>query len=414
MDQFSSYVSADETVDLSKSLLNEDEGVCLSINKLHTGVVALNNRMRILPLISEFLSYSLRNNKISRHTAKTYAKNLTYFLAYLKKRPEFQNTSLDEAFLSVSKFVIEEYLAELRTTYNLSTATIRNRDATFQAFIHKFLYQEQEFRGAYIEQSPYANGLISGPVKQKLVISCSLDELTKLILQSSSERERLILQFIFDSGIRRSELQNITKQDIEDAIEFNSQKLIYHNTDMPVLSPYAPLSIQGVKGRHNNTKQRMTLVSRAVLNRIIKYHASPLYKKYSRKYSSLSETPAFFNAKGRPITPKGLSKLLDRLSERALKRGMLSKAMSPHKLRHGFAYDLLQSPDIGPTYVDRLAVVQKSLGHAFLSSTEIYTKIPLELYKTITDSDGELLTKAEKMEHLVKKTQLKISIKDKK
>ena len=118
MDQFSSYVSADETVDLSKSLLNEDEGVCLSINKLHTGVVALNNRMRILPLISEFLSYGMRNNKISRHTAKTYAKNLTYFLAYLKKRPEFQNTSLDEAFLSVSKFVIEEYLAELRTTYN--------------------------------------------------------------------------------------------------------------------------------------------------------------------------------------------------------------------------------------------------------------------------------------------------------
>ena len=88
--------------------------------------------------------------------------------------------------------------------------------------------------------------------------------------------------------------------------------------------------------------------------------------------------------------------------------------MSPHKLRHGYAYDLLQSPDIGPTYVDRLAVVQKSLGHAFLSSTEIYTKIPLELYKTMTDSDGELLTKAEKMEHLVKKTQLKISIKDKK
>ncbi|MBB1418136.1 tyrosine-type recombinase/integrase [Pseudoalteromonas sp. SG44-1] len=414
MDQFSSYIVANESVDLSKSLLNEDEGVWLSVNKLHSGVVALDEKMRVLPLISEFLSYSFRNNKISRHTAKTYAKNLSYFLAYLKNRKEFQKTHLDEAFLTVSKFVIEEYLAELRTKYDLSTATVRNRDATLQAFIHKFLYQNQELRNAYIEKSPYSSGLISGPVKQKLVISCSLDELTKLMLQSGSERERLIIQFIFDSGVRRSELLNITKQDIEDAIEFNSQKLIHQNTDMPVISPYAPLSIQGVKGRHNNTKQRMTLVSRAVLNRIMRYHASPLYKKHSRKYSSLSETPAFFNAEGRPITPKCLSKLLDRLSERALKKGMLSKPMSPHKLRHGYAYDLLQSPDIGQTYVDRLAVVQKSLGHAFLSSTEVYTKIPSELYKTITNSDGELLTKADRMERLVKSTQLKISLKDKK
>ncbi|MEI8603959.1 tyrosine-type recombinase/integrase [Pseudoalteromonas sp. B160] len=278
MDQFSSYIVANESVDLSKSLLNEDEGVWLSVSKLHSGVVALDEKMRVLPLISEFLSYSFRNNKISRHTAKTYAKNLSYFLAYLKNRKEFQKTHLDEAFLTVSKFVIEEYLAELRTKYDLSTATVRNRDATLQAFIHKFLYQNHELRNAYIEKSPYSNGLISGPVKQKLVISCSLDELTKLIIQTGSERERLIIQFIFDSGVRRSELLNITKQDIEDAIEFNSQKLIHQNTDMPVISPYAPLSIQGVKGRHNNTKQRMTLVSRAVLNRIMRYHASPYTK----------------------------------------------------------------------------------------------------------------------------------------
>ena len=158
----------------------------------------------------------------------------------------------------------------------------------------------------------------------------------------------------------------------------------------------------------------MTLVSRAVLDRTNKYHASPLYKKYARKYVSPDELPAFFNSKGRPITPKCLSKLLDRLSNRAIQSGALHKPISPHKLRHGYAYDLLQSPDIGQTYVDRLAVVQKSLGHAYLSSTEVYTKIPVELYKKISDSEGEVITKAERMERLVKKTQLKISIKDKK
>ncbi|GAA0674446.1 MULTISPECIES: tyrosine-type recombinase/integrase [Rheinheimera] len=412
MEQFSFYVSDDETVDLSLSLLNEDDGVWLSKSESLSGAVAFDQNFRVLPLISEFLSYNLRNRKISRQTAKTYAKNLTYFLTFLKKRREFKNSSLDEAFLSVSKFMIEEYLSELRTTQDLSTATIRNRDSTLQAFIHNFLYQVQELRDAYIEKSPYSAGLISGPVKQKLVISCSIDELAKLMEQTQSERERVVLQFIFDSGIRRAELENVTKQDLIDAIEFNSQKLISRNTDKPVSMPYAPISIQGVKGRNGNKKQRMTLVSKATLERVLRYHASPLFKKYARKYSSASETPAFFNGLGLPITAKCLSKLLERLSQRAVKRQVLSKSISPHKLRHGYAYDLLQSPDLGQTYVDRLAVVQKSLGHAYLSSTEVYTKIPLELYKTLTDSDGELLTKAERMERLTEKTQLKIFVKD--
>ena len=89
-------------------------------------------------------------------------------MAYLKKRTEFEGTLLDEAYLTVSKHVIEEYLAELKNIHNLTSATIRNRDATLQAFIHKFLYQNQELRDAYIEKSPYSGGLISGPVKQKL------------------------------------------------------------------------------------------------------------------------------------------------------------------------------------------------------------------------------------------------------
>lgn len=412
MEQFSFYISAGETVDLSKSLLNEDDGVWLSASENLSGAIVFDENFRVLPLISEFLSYNLRNRKISKQTAKTYAKNLTYFLAFLKNRCEFKNSPLDEAFRSVSKFMIEEYLAELRSIHDLSTATIRNRDSTLQAFIHNFLYQVQELRDAYIEQSPYSAGLISGPVKQKLVISCSIDELTTLMEQTNSERERVILQFVFDTGIRRAELESVTTQDIIDAINFNSQKLISRNTDKPACTPYAPISIQGVKGRHNNKKQRMTLVSESTLKRVLRYHASPLFKKHARKYSTSSETPAFFNGLGKPISAKCLSKLLERVSKRAITKQVFSKPISPHKLRHGYAYDLLQSPDLGQTYVDRLAVVQKSLGHAYLSSTEVYTKIPLELYKTLTDSNGELLTKAERMERLTQKTQLRISIKD--
>ena len=98
MEEFSSFVSNKEPIDLSKSLLNEDDGIWLFKSDSHTGVAAFDEELRVLPLISEFLSYNLRNNKISPHTAKTYAKNLIYFLArarawsYFKQLRPFQDT----------------------------------------------------------------------------------------------------------------------------------------------------------------------------------------------------------------------------------------------------------------------------------------------------------------------------------
>lgn len=408
------YISFDEEVDLKNSLLNEDNGIALIKRHNFTGVVVFDVNFKILPLISAFLSYNLKNNKISPATAKTYAKNLIYFLLYLRNRNEFKNIPADEPYLTVGKYVIEEYLVSLKTMNKLSSATIRNRDATFQAFIHGYLYQDQELRDAHIHNSPYEAGLLSGPVKQKIITSCTIDELTMLIELTNSERERLILQFIFDTGIRRSEIQAISRQDIINAWNFNSQKLIARKSDDPINSPYSLFLVQGKKGRHNNDKQRMSLISRSTIERVISYHASPLYKKFSRKYRKSDQTPAFFNSNGSPFTAKNLSKLLERLSHRAIKKDKINKLISPHKLRHGYAYDLLQSTDLGENYVDRLAVVQKSLGHSYLSTTEMYTRIPIELYKSMKDSSGEISTKAMRMLRLKEKTQLKISIGDKK
>ncbi len=414
MHTMDSYISFNEEVNLTNSLLNEDEGIILTKTHNFTGVAVFDVNLKILPLISAFLSYNLKNNKISPATAKTYAKNLIYFLLYLRNRNEFKNIPADEPYLTVGKYVIEEYLANLRTINRLSSATIRNRDATFQAFIHGYLYQDQELRDAHIHDSPYEDGLLSGPVKQKIIRSCSIDELTTLIELTNSERERLILQFIFDTGIRRSEIQGVTRQDIIDAWNFNSQKLIAKTGDVPIDSPYSCLLVQGKKGRHNNDKQRISLISESTIERVISYHASPLYKKFARKYKGSDHTPAFFNSHGTPFNAKNVSKLLDRLSQRAIKQRLINKPISPHKLRHGNAYDLLQSTDLGENYVDRLAVVQKSLGHSYLSTTEMYTRIPIELLKSIKDSTGEISTKAMRMLRLKEKTQLKISIGDKK
>ena len=113
-------------------------------------------------------------------------------------------------------------------------------------------------------------------------------------------------------------------------------------------------------------------------------------------------------------TSIAINKLLERLSKRAIKKGLLSKVISPHKLRHGNAYAILQSPDLGNDYLERLIVVQKNFGHNHLDTTEMYTNIPPELYNSICDEKGELLTRAEKMKRLSEQTTLKIDIRAKK
>jgi integrase/recombinase XerC len=145
-----------------------------------------------------------------------------------------------------------------------------------------------------------------------------------------------------------------------------------------------------------------------------RYHDSLLYRTYSRKYGKASDTPAFFNADGVAYSANSVSKLLTRLSERAVLANTLSKPVSPHKLRHGNAFSILSSPDLGADYLERLTIAQKSLGHAHLSTTEQYNQIAMDLHRKMMDDNAITVTRAQEMAALIKKTWLKISPSDRK
>ena len=192
-----------------------------------------------------------------------------------------------------------------------------------------------------------------------------------------------MLQFLYNSGLRRSELTRVTLKDFKDINNFNSEKFISRDTDQPIHADYMPLKVKGSKGRGNQIKPRWTLISSATIKRIQKYHASPLYKKHARRYLNSSETPAFFNAEGTPYTPSAINKLLERISKRAINKGRLHRMISPHKLRHSNAYAILQSNDLGADYLDRLVIVQKNLGHSQLDTTQKYLPYTLMLLKML-------------------------------
>lgn len=402
-------------IDLSKSLLNEESRFTCSNSLLETpmvsGCVVLDSNMKVMPLVSHYLTFELKYDNISNSTALTFGRNLGYFVDYLNTHKHYKNYEYDSAFLDVQEHTLKEYFVDIKSK-NLSSQTVRNRDATLQSFFNKYLCATRGNRPELRSDNPYQNGLLSGSSKSNQIEMCSRDELIALLRCASNERERALLQFMYDSGVRRSEMPRVNKSHIEAAINSNGNSLIVDDDTISVPSDYSPVHIEGSKGRKREIKPRKTIVSRETLIRVTRYHSSPLYRSKSRKFGS--DKPAFLNAEGKSYNSSSISKLLERLSKRAIKRNLIKRSISPHMLRHGFAGEVLRSPDLGKDAIDRLIIVQRCLGHASLVTTQIYTNLPFDIYGKLVDRNGEMLTRSQIMSRIWNATKKVIKLSDNK
>lgn len=382
-----------------------------------TGCVLMGSEEQLQPLTSAYLCRNYRNNSLADATTKSYASRISYLLDDLRDQVEFESSDRDEALLSVTLSRLESYLAGLNNA-GLAPKTIQGRDAAHHHLFTTFLCKRFDETPPLREDNPYEDGLIwSGKANTLGIIQpCSMDELEQLILHAESERERCLIQAVYDTGVRESEVPRITLQAVRDALDF--QKLQFITAGLPHARPlkaaYCPLHIKGSKGRKNQIKPRTTLVSRVTLERIEDYHKTPLYRRFARLYPSPEETPAFFNAHGEPYKTKSIEKLFDRVSKRAMKAGKTRRLISPHKLRHGGAYAILQSPDLGAGHLDRLVTLSKSYGHNREATSEGYTLIPHDIYQLLADPNSVEKTKASEMQALRERTSKRIRSGDKK
>lgn len=400
-----------KNLDLSKSLLNEDADYSdrgsLKGEVIVTGAVVLDESMRIMPLISSFLTLALKYNDIADGSSQTLGKNLGYFMDYLKLHKHYKHYEYDSALLHVQTHTIKEYLAHLKTE-GISSATIRNRDASIQSLFTKHLCVSKGNSSGLRKDNPYKGGLLSASPGDNIIEMCNRDELIALIRCAQHERERVLLQFMFDSGLRRSEIPRVKQSDILGALNANRESLIVDDDTIYIPSNYAALDVTGSKGKKREFKPRTTIVSKETLLRVTRYHSSPLYRKYGRKFGS--NKPAFLNAKGEAYKASSISKLLERLSNRALKNNLIKRSISPHMLRHGFAGEVLRSEDLGNNKLDRLIVVQRCLGHSSLKTTQTYTKLPFDIYGSIVDKEGNNLKRYQIMEKIWDLTKKVISL----
>lgn len=280
--------------------------------------------------IHKFINYLEIEKNASKHTVTNYKIDLKEFSESIKDKPIEQVTHLD----------VRLFLARMKEK-NFSKRSIARKMACIRSFF-KFLYRE-----GYIKSNPSVS-LLTPKIEKKLPLFLSADDVVKLLEAPDPSddmglRDRAIMETLYSTGIRVSELVGLDKEDID----FISG----------VLKVYG-------KGK----KERLVPIGDKALRAIRLYFEKIGVSEINEK------KPVFLNKSKRRVSDRAVRRIVDKY----IHRTSLNESISPHSLRHSFATHML---DRGAD----LRSVQELLGHANLSTTQIYTHVTTDRLKAIYD-----------------------------
>lgn len=275
-------------------------------------------------VINDFISYISKKN-YSINTYTSYINDLYYFYIFIKK--DLTKVTFED---------IKDYLEHLNLKKE-KTSSIRRKISSLKSF-YKFLYKNN-----YINKKDYPLTKIAYPkMEKKLPKFIYYNDLLEIINESSKDkdgvRDRLIIEMLYATGVRVSELINIKINDID----FNNRRII-------------------VLGKGNK-------------ERIVYYgeYAEEVLKEYMKTHERKNHNYLFVNSKGGKLTDRGVRYIIDNIMSKL----SVKTHVTPHVLRHTFATDMLNNGcDI--------KVVQELLGHSSLKATEIYTHVTNEHLKKV-------------------------------
>lgn len=317
----------------------------------------------LIELPTKFALSHANKARYSGRTPEEYLKVLKYFCQYLRTSHFGRLATLDELLTTVGSAPVEDWLIQQRTN-GIKGSTLRFRDEVLKLF---FDWQTTQEAGQIRQpaDNPYADGNLKTVAPPRLPAKyVTYKEMAVFIQQGFlNESERCLAHFIFDTGLRVSEVARVRQADLP-RIE-----------DYPARVMYFPLRVHGSKGRGGFLKERLTIISRPVLERLLQLHNNwRVYLRAKLRYKS-AEMPLFLNLLGQPIAAGTIQKQFQIASQRLSQYAGTSKKISPHRLRHGMAFSVLQS-EHGRDFIENLVVCQRALGHNSIRTTELYTLIP--------------------------------------
>ena len=272
-----------------------------------------------------FIQYLINERRYSPETARAYDNDLKEFADFIESTGETHYDAI--TYQDIRYFI--GHLSER----NLSRRTIARKLSSLRAF-YKYLT-----RMGWIESNPM--NLVQYSVKENVLpdffYEDELNQLLDAVAQSTSSQQplqRAVLETLYATGMRVSELSNLTL----DQVEFD-------------------WGIIRVIGKGN--KERIVPLGD------IASEALQTYIHGMRQETNIQQLPnVFVSVTGKVLSPTTIRKLLDTIVEES----GLNLSIHPHKLRHSLATHLLNNGA-------DLRSVQELLGHEDLSSTQIYTHV---------------------------------------
>lgn len=309
------------------------------------------------------LTYSIK-------TVEQYGRTISYLCRWIENSAPYPGLDIDQSICLLSRPDIVTWLADMKEDGVRAKKTLRSRESALKQFLD-WLTTHEGGRLRDSEDSPWGRdgtaGYITANPNARSPRFISPETVIAVLNGMHNECERCMFHAQYDMGLRISELIALRASDIPSDELYNSS------------FEFIPLCVNGVKGRGGQFKERITLISRAVLKRIKRYHSSREYKLAPDWGICDPNKPAFLTANQRKWSHRNASKQLNA----SVRRCELPVALSSHWLRHGTAYSVLRS-DIGKDYQDRMLMLQQMLGHADLRTTEIYTQISPALLTALT------------------------------
>jgi integrase/recombinase XerC len=290
-------------------------------------------------LIEQFLEHLRYERNVSAHTLRNYASDLEQFLDHLAPADPKSGARRSPELKNVDHLTIREWLAELHST-GKKKASIARKVAALRTFF-QFLVRE-----GLLESNPAK--LVSTPRQEKkLPKHLSIEEAIKFIETPDTntdlgKRDRAMLELMYATGVRVAELTTLNLADID----FRNQLI-------------------RVTGKRR--KQRIVPFGDPAAIAIRDYLKVRDKFLLNAPISARDDDALFLNYQGTRITTRSVGRMV----EKYIKICAGVHRISPHALRHSFATHLLDS---GADLRD----IQELLGHARLSTTQVYTHVSME------------------------------------
>jgi integrase/recombinase XerD len=281
--------------------------------------------------IARFLDFLSVERALSPHTLDAYRRDLARYAAHLKEAGLDDATRADERV--VAGFVGRLSATEFEEGRRYRASSVARALAAVRSF-HAFLLRDGEAR------TNAAESVVRPKVPRTLPRALSVDEVASILAacedgDPAGIRDRAILETLYGAGLRISELVGLDVDEVD--LEEGSVRVVG----------------KGNKEREVPLGRFAVAANNAYLSR-----ARPALAR------ARSGPAMFLNRRGGRLTRQGVAGVL----KKAASRAGITKRVTPHTLRHSFATHLLEGgADI--------RVVQELLGHAVLSTTQIYTLV---------------------------------------